>query len=245
VRLRAVVGMTVAVGALAVTGCRDVPPTAPKTLAAEPAGDPRAEGDAAAARGDWPTAVARYTEALQRTPNDMLLHFALGSALSHLDRTGDAIEHFVWVVEHGEPSRAEVTTARQWLRNVGALPATADATPASQTPAATDSAAQAAAGTGVLAGKTAWPGLDRHMPVRIRLRGETEATKDARDRVTIALGKPFSFPKVKAGEYRLLGEAAGMALWDVPVTVEPDKTTTVELSPANSAVPPAAFPPRG
>ena len=238
--------MSAALCAATLGGCRDVPPTTPKTLAAEPARDPRAEGDAAAARGDWPTAVARYGEALQRTPDDLLLRFSLASALSHVDRTADAIEHFVWVVEHGEPSRVEVASARQWLRDVGALPGAATATQTTQTASLGEqAAAQAAAGTGSLSGKTAWPGVDRHVPVRIRLRGQTEATKDARDRLTIPLGKPFTFPKLTAGEYRLVGEAAGVALWDVPITVEADKTTSVDLSPANSSVPAAGFPPRG
>jgi hypothetical protein len=237
--------MTAALCAATLGGCRDVPPATPKTLAAEPAGDPRAEGDAAAARGDWPTAVARYREALPRTPDDLLLRFSLASALSHVDRTADAIEHFVWVVEHGEPSRVEVSSARQWLRDVGALPAAPATTQTAQAGAATDAAAQTPAASGTLAGKTAWPGVDRHMPLRLRLRGQTEETKDARDRLTIPLGKPFTFPKVKAGEYRLVGETGGVALWDVPITVEADKTTTVDLSPANSSVPAAGFPPRG
>ena len=240
-RLAAALG--VALCAVAPAGCRDVPPTTPKAVAVEAAGDPRAEGDAAAQRGDWATAAARYAEAVQRTPDDWLLRFALGSAYSHLDRTPDVIEQFAWVVEHGDASRAEVASARQWLRQAGALPAATETT--TRTDTASPAEATPPAGTGILAGKTSWPGLDRHMPLKVRLRGETDATKDARDRVTIALGKPFTFPKVKAGEYRLIGEAGGVALWDLPITVEPDKTTSVELSPANSSAPAGSFPPRG
>jgi len=241
---RIAIAMSAALCAAVTAGCRDVPPTTPKTFGVQVPTDPRTDGDAAAQRGDWATAAARYGEAVQRTPNDVLLRFALGSALSHLDRTADAVEHFVWVVDNGSPTTVEVASARQWLRDVGALPANAS-TPAAQTASATNGAAPEVSATGTLSGKTAWPGLDRHTSLRLRLRGQTEATKAARDRVTIPLGKPFTFSKVTAGEYRLVGEAAGVALWDVPITVEADKTTSVDLSPANSSVPAAGFPPRG
>jgi hypothetical protein len=241
---RLATGLSVALCAAALGGCRDTPPAPPKTLALALAVDPRAEGDAAAARKDWPTAVARYGEAVRSASDDVMLRFALASALSHLDRTADAAEHFAWVVQHGDPSQPEVASARQWLRGIGALPGTATVAQTTSTVSADATVAQAT-GTGGLSGSTSWPGVERHTPLRIRLRGQTDATKDARDRVTIPLGKPFTFPKVKAGEYRLVGEASGVALWDVPVTVEADKTTTLELSPANSSVPAAGFPPRG
>lgn len=243
--------VAVVLAAALLAGCRDAPPAPPKASLAQPVTDPRAEGDAAARRGDWATAAARYAEALKHTPDDLLLRFALGSAYSHLDRQTDTIEQFSWVVQHGEPGRPEVATARQWLMQTGALAAatavnrTAEKADPSRLPPPAPTTAEAPAGVGSLSGKTAWPGLDRHMPLRIRLRGETEATAKARPRVTIPLGKPFTFSKLRAGTYRLLGEAAGVALWDVPITIEPDKTTTVDLSPSNSPIPAGQFPPAG
>ena len=236
-----------------VSGCREAPPAPPKATLATTAGDPRADGDAAARRGDWPTAAARYAEALKQAPEDLVLRFALGSAYSHLDRQLDTIEQFSWVVRHGDPGRAEVTAARAWLVQSGATATSTDAADSqtgpkadpSRLPPAERTAAQAPVGIGSLSGKSAWPGVERHVPLRIRLRGESEANADARDRVTVPLGKPFTFSKLRAGNYRLIGEAAGVSLWDVPLTIEPDKATTVDLSPSNSAVPVAQFPPAG
>lgn len=244
--------VAVVLAAALLTGCRDAPPGPPKATLVQTVADPRAEGDAAARRGDWATAAARYAEALKHTPDDLLLRFALGSAYSHLDRQADTIEQYSWVVQRGDAGRPEVATARQWLLQMGAVAAattpadrSADKTDPSRLPPPAAASAPAPAGIGSLSGKTAWPGLDRHMPLRIRLRGESEATADARPRVTIPLGKAFTFSKLPAGTYRLVGEAAGVALWDVPVTIEPDKATTVDLSPSNSAIPAGQFPPAG
>src|SRR5919198_805855 len=91
-------------------GCAGpTPPALPQTPAAA---SPREEGDAAVSRGDYVTAVAKYREALKETPDDLKLRFALGSALTHLDRRDEAVEQFRWIVEHRAP---EVAMARQWL----------------------------------------------------------------------------------------------------------------------------------
>jgi len=245
-------GASLVLAASLLAGCRDAPPVPPKVDVAPAPGDPRAEGDAAARRGDWSTAAARYSQALQQRPDDLLLHFALGSALSQLDRTTDAIEQFSWVVQHGEPGRAEVVTARQWLQQVGALrtPADnqADATePARTTPTVTDQTPAADARVGMIDGRTEWPGLGPHerrrLSVRLNLRGDSETTTSINKRLNMEIGLPFELGRVPPGRYRLVGESKGVTLWDVPVTVEVDKTTTVELSAGNSTVPPSAFPP--
>src|SRR4029434_570902 len=95
------------------SGCSR-PPTTPAPAASVGA-SPREEGDMLARSGDHAGAAAKYREALQGTPNDVRLRFALGSELTQLDRRAEAAEQFRWVVEHGSPGQEEVALARQWL----------------------------------------------------------------------------------------------------------------------------------
>ena len=147
--------------------------------------------------------------------------------------------------------RAEVVTARQWLQQVVARAPSenrSDATePPLATPTATPQTPVADARVGAIDGRTEWPGLGpqerRRLSVRLRLRGESEATTSISKRLNMEIGVPFELGRVPPGRYRLVGESQGVTLWDLPVIVEVDKTTTVELSPANSSVPPSAFPP--
>jgi hypothetical protein len=238
-------GLLLVMVACLLAACGESPSKIQKVEVA-PAGDPRAEGDAAAQRGDWPTAVARYAAALETQPDDVLLRFAYGSALTQLDRGGDAMEQFMWVVRHGDRSRPEVATARQWLEDAGAL-TKAEERPAETPPPAAPPTPAAQVAMGLLEGKTSWPGVGpderTRLSVHLRLNGDGEGTATIRQRLNVEIGTGFTWQKVPAGAYRLLGESKGVALWDVPVVIEKDKTVTIELSPANAAVPPAAFPP--
>src|SRR4030095_1581033 len=88
------------------SGCSR-PPTTPAPAASVGA-SPREEGDMRARSGDHAGAAAQDREALQGTPNDVRLRFALGSELTQLDRRAEAAEQFRWVVEHGSPGHEEV-----------------------------------------------------------------------------------------------------------------------------------------
>ena len=232
--------------ALVMGGCGDAPPSAPAAVVATE-NDPRAEGDAAVQRGDWETAVARYAIAIERQPDDVVLRFAYGSALSQADRGGDAMEQFVWVVRHGEPGRPEVATARQWLEQAGALAKAEEPPPDAPAPAAEPTPRPAEVAMGLLEGKTTWPGVGpderTRISVHLRLNGDGEATATIRQRLNVEIGTGFTWQRVPAGSYRLLGESKGVTVWDVPVVIERDKTINVDLSPANASVPPGAFPP--
>ena len=107
---RALVGL---LGLALVSGC-STPPTTPAP-AVSVASSSREEGDLLASRGDYGGAVAKYRAALEATPNDVALRFALGSALSQLGRHAETTEQFRWVVQHGAPGQQEVVMARQWL----------------------------------------------------------------------------------------------------------------------------------
>jgi hypothetical protein len=252
--VRRVLEGVIALGAAALlVACNNTPPPAKTTATAVEESDPRADGDAAAQRHDWTTAAARYAIALQRSPDDVRLRFAYGSVLSQLDRTADTTEQFAWVVEHGTPGSLEVTTARQWLQQAGmvarAPERAGDAADSASRPTRDASAPRTDPRTGLLEGKSSWPSVGpderTRLSLHMRVRGEDEANKDVRQRLNVEIGTGFTWQRLPPGRYRLIGESKGVTLWDVPVTIDADKTTTVELSPSNSQVPPGTFPPRG
>jgi hypothetical protein len=208
-------------------------PPAPPSAGA-PAPDPMEEGDALVARGDRVAAVARYREALRVRPHDVAVRYRLGAALSHLDVTDEAATHFRWVVDHGDPGRPEVALAREWLLGT-AGEGTPEAAPAS--------AAAAVDGVGSVRGRTEWPGVTPEdvRTLEIRITGAEGTT--GRRRLRVRLGRPYTLSKVPAGTYRLEGRSAGVTLWDARVTVQADRETVLDLTPATALVATGAFPP--
>jgi len=72
-----------------------------------------------AARGDYESAARLYYEAFQQAlgaaPDDVLLWYALGVTLQHLNQGKAAAQAFEKVVQHGRPGSREVRLARLWL----------------------------------------------------------------------------------------------------------------------------------
>ena len=202
-----------------------------------------------ASRGDYTGAVAKYREALRATPDDVVLRFALGSALSQLDRHDEATEQFRWVVAHGAPGQPEVTMARQWLTAAERVPGapsgrqevTVSALPVPE-------GQPAAAGIGSIKGKTNWPGVNpdgQNVSLELRFNGDDAATKGQSFRLHIGLGRPYTMSDLPAGAYRVVGRSAGVKLWETRVVVGAGTETTLDLTDANSVVTPKDFPPRG
>lgn len=229
------------------TGSPAAQPTPPPTASA--VSSPREEGDARLRRGDYAGAVAKYREALGATPEDLTLRYALGTALSQLDRHEETVEQFRWVVEHGAPGLPEVVVARQWLA-AAERGSSAEAKPGGQpvtTPVPDAESQPPSAGIGSVKGKTAWPGVNaeaQHVPLELRIVGDDATNKDKTYRVRISLGRPYTMTQIPAGAYRVVGRSGAVKLWEVPVVVAAGKETALDLSDANSAVTPKDFPQR-
>jgi len=236
----------VLLGLALASGCSR--PSATPAPAASVGGTPREQGDMLARSGDHSGAVAKYREALQATPSDVRLRFALGSALSQLDRRAEAAEQFRWVVEHGAPGQEEVALARQWLASAaeqgsgeGSSSTRKDVT---MSPAP---AAGQPAGFGSIKGKTGWPSVNPDsQPVALELRfnGDDEATTGKNFRLHIGLGRPYAMADLPAGAYRVVGRSGGVKLWEQRVVVSAGTETALDLTEANSSVTPKDFPPR-
>jgi hypothetical protein len=227
--------VVVGAGAL-LAGCDSKPPKVATIAASVPAGNLREDAARLAARGDFAGAERTYRAALSAQPDDVELHFGLGSVLSQLDRREAAAEEFRWVVQHGRPGRPEVDSARRWLAESG------EAAPGSATAAAEPEPTS----LGGVSGQLTWPGLpaDKQFAVRVVVarKGDGAALqKSARTK----LNGTFSIAGLPEGAYTLTGLAGPVRIWsDLPITVTPGRETTVDLSPANAIVSANEFPAR-
>jgi len=200
----------------------------------------KAEGEALAARGDYEGAALKYLQAANQEPEDVTIRFALGSALSHLNRREETVEQFRFVVSRARPESAEFEAARRWLIAAGELvpdvafapsapppaAAAAPATPPPQRPAL-------ALPPGKVRGRMEAGGLEGR-EVNLALDGDEGWSGDFAIPLRGKLGQPFEFAKVPPGKYRLTVEdrETGDELWDVPVAVESGKETVVSLTGA-------------
>jgi tetratricopeptide (TPR) repeat protein len=221
--------------AMLVAGCQQAPPP---PAARAPEEKPRAvvlreEGDALAAKGDHAGAAEKYRAALELEPEDVGLHYALGTSFTHLDRRPDAIREYRFVVARGKADSDEVRAARQWLISVGALAQDEGTRPDT----AGDPAAKKKQSS--VKGKLEWPGVvagEGSVPIRLMLNGDDGTNRGFKQVRFAKLANPYEFSDVPPGSYRLIGVAIRQdqtQVWDVRLNVEPGKDTVVDLTNAN------------
>jgi hypothetical protein len=241
----AAAGGVLALTALAVlgTGHAAAPRGAPAVASpAAPVTVPRDDAAELLARGDYARAEAAYRELLRSAPNDIAARYALGIALSYLDRPGETAEQFEWVVAHGVPGQKEVADARHWLDGAGqagSREARGDSTRAD--------VPVAEIATGSMKGVTQWPGITpetKRTKLELRLVGDEPALEASRLKLYISLGAPYRFTKLKPGRYRLIGRTDAQELWNTSVVIEAGAEAALDLTPQNSAVAPEAVAPR-
>lgn len=202
-----------------------------------------------ARRGDYTGAVEKYRDALRATPDDVALRFALGSALSQLDRHRETTEQFRWVVAHGAPGQPEVAMARQWLAAAERAPGAQSARQeVAMLPLPGAEGGPSPSGIGSIKGRTAWPGVNpdaQNVSLELRFTGDDAVTKGQSFRLHIGLGRPYTMSDLPAGAYRVVGRSAGVKLWETRVVVGAGTETALDLTDANSVATPKDFPPRG
>jgi tetratricopeptide (TPR) repeat protein len=197
----------------------------------------KAEGDALAAQGDYEGAALKYQQAANQEPEDVSIRFALGSALSHLNRREETVEQFRFVVARGKPDSTEVQAARRWLVAAGEA---ADAVTFAPSAASGETVAAPSGSPprppafdlppGKVRGKIEARGREGR-EVNLALIGDEEWNTSMAIPLTARLGQAFEFDGVAPGNYRLTAEdrETGEELWDVPVTVTAGKEIVVDL----------------
>lgn len=199
-------------------------------------------GDALLAKGEYAAAALKYQQAVNQEPADLSLRFALGTALSYLERREDTAQQFQWVVSRGKPESQEVQAARRWLLSAGYPVDTRSAYAARSEPGA---ASGAGGRTAKVKGRMDWPGVDPRdltIPVRITLTGDELQNRDVKISRRFRLGRPYELWNVPAGKFRLIAQVSDTVLWDQPVTVEAGRDTILDLTSASSPVSPKDFP---
>ena len=189
------------------------------------------QADALAARGEYGAAAAKYQSAVEREPDAVALHFALGTALSYVGRQEETARQFQWVVARGNPASPEVQMARRWLVRAGVL-----GEPVRFGTSTTLATEEGQAASGRLKGKTEGRGADSQeesTPVRILLRGEDPGKEEVTLETTVKPGEPYRFDKVPAGKYLLTAYRSESKLWEERVTVEAGTDTVLDLTAAN------------
>ena len=237
--LRLVGGAAAAVAVIAVVatlgaGAASRPDEAATIHAAAPVPASRDDAATLLARGDYAGAEAAYRERVRSAPSDVAARYALGIALSHLDRAGETREQFEWIVANAKPGQKEVTDALRWLEGMTPAAETREARPA-------DAALTPANATGSLKGLTQWPGITpetKRTKLELRLVGDEPAVESTNIKIYISLGAPYRFTKLRPGRYRLVGRTDTQELWNANVTVDAGGETAFDLTQQNSAVTP-------
>lgn len=204
----------------------------------------KAEGDAFMAKSDYPNAIEKYRQAVDLDSSAVGPHFGLGTAYSFVDKRPEAIVQFRWVLARADGSSTEYQEAYRWLSRVGALPAPAVASDASQKNQSKPTVDPSTVGR--LVGKTEWPGVTpqrRMVSGTMSLVGDEPVTQDVKRQRAFRLGDAYEFRDLPAGRYRVVAVVDGTTVWDEKVNVETGKDANLTLSQATSPVPVEKFVP--
>jgi len=98
---------------LAAAGCQQRSLAVPSTATIEV--DHAAEGRKAFERQDWGSAATHFRIALEKSPDDLGLHYGLAISASWLDARDEAVQEFQWVLAHAASGSDESRVAREWL----------------------------------------------------------------------------------------------------------------------------------
>jgi hypothetical protein len=197
-----------------------------------------AEGDAFLARGDHAAAAAKFEQAVALAPRNIAARYGLGTALSHLDRTDEAVVQFQWVVRLGGSRSPLAATAREWLTRRRAMPTPGQSrveyTPPDQRE------------PGRVRSRLSWSGIlgGGDTPVELELRRSNFPHAPLPYEATARVPGPYEFPRVAPGHYRLTAWTKNprVELWREFVVVQPGEDIDVNLTAGNAVAPPDALP---
>ena len=217
---------------LTAAACTQQPsaPSAPTTAEVDDA----AEGHKAFDRQDWGTAASHYRIAIQKSPDDLVLHYRLAIATSWLDLRDEATTEFEWVVAHAATRSDEARVAREWLagarsRSVaGARAAEADA-----------AAKDERVGESGVHGRVVWddgqgPQPLQRLQIHLYALAEDGTSKRMKFQVRSDREGNYRFSKIPAGTYKMTDDNVGTPKWRLKVEVRQGEDALIDLGPDNS-----------
>ena len=212
------------IAVLTAAGCqqRSVPSTPPTAEISH-----AAEGHAAFDRRDWATAATHYRLALQKTPDDLTLHYRLAIAASWLDLRDEATTQFEWVVANAMSSSEEARVARDWLaaRNRGAN-VTASTAPSN------DERVGNSGVHGRVVGDNGEP-LKR-IQLNLYALNDDGKPKGMSFRIRSDRDGNYAFKNIPAGTYKFTDNNVGTPRWRLKVELRRGEDPVIDLGPQNS-----------
>jgi hypothetical protein len=197
-----------------------------------------AEGEALLARGDYAGALPQFERAVALAPEHIAARYGLGTALSHLDRTQEAVAQFQWVDRLGGARSPLASRAREWLARHGALAprptARGEHVPFDQ---------QAPAR---VRGTLSWSGFltGGDTPVELELRRQDVRGAPTPYRMPARVPGAYEFPRVAPGNYQLHAwtRSPRVELWRQFLVVQQGVDVQLDLTPGNAVAPADALP---
>ncbi len=195
-------------------------------------GDPAGRAALALTARDYADAARLYRQALERDPENVMFHYGLGVALSHLEEErAEAVRALTVVWERGKRGSPEVAAAENWLHAVGALRRPASfPVPSREPPTHAEQA--------VLEGQAVDGSVgDVHPKERLKLSLIGQPGSPAREaRYTVRTDRTgrYRITNVIPGTYQLTDRIAGQPTWRLRVDLKAGETRLLDLTPANS-----------
>jgi hypothetical protein len=204
-------------------------PSAPATAEVDHA----AEGHKAFERQEWSVAASHYRMALQKTPDDLLLHYRLAICASWLDLRDEATTEFEWVVGHTTAGSEEGRVAREWL--AGARRSVARAGGGGGESDARDERV----GDSGVHGRIVWnegqgPEPLKRFQVHLYALSPDGTSKGMSFHVRSDRDGNYKFEKIPSGVYKMTDNNVGAPKWRLKVEIRPGEDALIDLGPENS-----------
>jgi hypothetical protein len=214
---------------LTVAGCQQ-PSVRPIVKKAEI--DHAAEGHKAFELRDWGTAASHYRLALQKTPDELILHYRLAISTSWLDLRDEAATEFEWVVAHALMASEEARVAREWL---AAARSGSTARAAFGEPDARDERV----GDSGVHGRVVWDDGRgaaplKRVPIHLYAQSADGPPKGVSFHIYTDRDGHYKFEKIPAGVYKLTDNNVGTPKWRLKIEVRTGEDALIDLGPENS-----------
>jgi len=196
--------------------------------------DHAAEARKAFERQDWGTAAPHFRLALEKSPEDLSLHYGLAISASWLDIRDEAMREFQWVVDHAPMRSEEARVAREWLDGANRR-SVASSRPAADADAAKDETV----GESGVHGRVVWDEGTGATPllryqVHLYAIGDSGASKGMSYHIRTDREGNYKFSRIPAGTYKLTDTNVLTPKWRLKVEVRQGEDSLIDLGPENS-----------
>ena len=196
--------------------------------------DHAAEARKAFDRQDWAHAASHFRLALQKSPEDLGLHYGLAVSVSWLDIRDEAITEFEWVVAHAASGSDEARVAREWLAGARGRSV------AGSRPSGSDADRDERVGNSGVHGRIVGNegrGVTEPLTrfqVHLYAIGEDGASKGMSFHVRTDREGNYKFSKIPPGTYKLTDSNVLTPKWRLKIEVRQGEDALIDLGPENS-----------